>query len=73
MASKPITPFAPPTDLMDLNSAAGYLSRSRVWVYRAMRDMDLPALRIGKRWMFQKSKLDQWLTSQPGVNYPTAG
>lgn len=72
MAVKPITPFTPPSDLMDLNTACGYLSRSRPWVYRAMRELGFPAIRLGARWMFQKSALDAWIAAQPGVNLPVA-
>lgn len=72
MAVKPIPPFMPPTDLMDLSSACAYLSKSRPWVYRAMRELNLPAIRLGKRWAFRKSSLDIWLADQPGVNLPTA-
>ena len=72
MAIKILPPALPQSDLMDLTETAAYLNRSRPWVYRAMREMGLPAIRMGKRWMTQKSRIDGWVSSQPGVNLPTA-
>ncbi len=62
----------PPSDLMNLTATGVYLNRSRPWLYHAMREMGLPAIRLGRRWMCQKTKIDGWLASQPGVNLPTA-
>ena len=70
-AKKAVDPLVH-SDLMDLTTTAAYLNRSRPWVYRAMREMGLPAIRMGKRWMTQKSRIDAWVASQPGVNLPTA-
>ena len=69
--TKKPSPF-PPSDLMDITATAAYLNRSRPWIYHAMREMGLPAIRLGRRWMCQKSRVDGWLASQPGVNLPTA-
>ena len=62
----------PPSDMMNISATAAHLNRSRPWVYLAMREMGLPAIRMGKRWMTQRSKIDEWVASQPGVNLPTS-
>lgn len=62
----------PPTDLMDLNAVCSRLTKSRPWVYMAIRDMGLPARRMGSRWVFSKDEIDAWVKALPGVNLPNA-
>ena len=40
-----------------------YLSVTNETVYNWIKKSDLPAYRIGKRWMFDKSELDVWIKS----------
>jgi len=58
----------PPSDLMDLNTVCSILGKSRPWVYQAIREMGLPARRMGKRWIFSNSEVQAWFKALPGVN-----
>lgn len=55
-------------DLLSLNRVCRKLGRSRAWVYMAMRDLGLPAIRLGSRWMFSNAMVDGWLASLASIN-----
>ena len=40
-----------------------YLSVTNETVYSWIKNSGLPAYRIGKRWMFDKTELDSWIKS----------
>ena len=63
---------SPISDLLDLNATCAKLGKSRPWVYRAVREMGLPARRMGKRWVFSNTEVDAWFKALPGVNLPEA-
>ena len=65
-------PQLPLSDFMDLNAVCSKLNKSRPWVYMAIRDMGLPARRMGSRWVFSNAEVDAWFKGLPGVNLPTA-
>lgn len=60
------------SDLMDLNALCAYLGKCRPFIYKAMREEGLPARRMGSRWTFSKSEVDDWFKSLPGVNLSNA-
>lgn len=64
--------MTPQSDLMDFNALCEKLNKSRPFIYYAMKDLGLPAIRLGKRWMFSEAQTDSWLASLPGVNQPTS-
>ena len=68
---KPKVP-TPPSDLMDYNAVCEKLKKSRPFIYHAMKELGLPAIRLGKRWMFSEAQTSNWLASLPGVNQPIA-
>lgn len=43
-----------------------YLSVTRETVYRWIKQNKLPALRVGKRWMFQRVEIDNWVKADRG-------
>lgn len=65
--------FLAPSDLMDLNTLSVTIHKSRSWIYMAMKDLGLPAHRLGKRWTFSRAEVDEWFRALPGVNLPIAG
>lgn len=43
-----------------------YLSVTRETIYRWIKQNKLPALRVGKRWMFQRVEIDNWVKADRG-------
>lgn len=62
--------FTSHSDLRDFNAQCKALGKSRAFVYKAIRELGLPAIRMGNRWMFSKAQTDAWLASLPGMNLP---
>lgn len=51
---------------LDLEEAAKYLSLGKTQLYALAREGRIPASKIGKKWTFEKAKLDAWLrANQP--------
>jgi excisionase family DNA binding protein len=44
-----------------------YLSVTNETVYNWIKKTDIPAHRVGKRWMFDKAELDAWIKSGKGA------
>lgn len=40
-----------------------YLSVTRETVYAWIKNTDIPAIRVGKRWMFDQKELEKWVKS----------
>lgn len=51
-------------EVMDIRLAADYLGVSADSLYRYASEGTLPAFRLGNRWRFKKSRLDQWMEEQ---------
>ena len=49
-------------EVMDIRQAAGYLGICPDTLYMYAQSGDLPAFKLGNRWRFKKSLLDQWMT-----------
>ena len=47
--------------LWDINEVAKYLKISKDTVYRWIEKKQMPALKVGKRWLFQKEEILSWL------------
>lgn len=47
--------------MMKVNDVADYLRLSEAKVYRMANNGQLPALRLGKTWRFNKEILDDWI------------
>jgi len=48
---------------MTVADVCNYLSVTDETVYRWIKSNDLPAHRVGKRWMFQRIEIDVWVKS----------
>jgi excisionase family DNA binding protein len=61
-----------PTDetreVMDIRQAAHYLGISADSLYRYAATGFIPAFRLGNRWRFRKSRLDEWMDRRSGLS-----
>jgi excisionase family DNA binding protein len=48
-------------EVMDIRQAALYLGISTDSLYRYASESVVPGFRLGNRWRFKKSRLDQWM------------
>ncbi len=49
------------TELMTLEEAANYLRVNKKTVHRFLERRDIPAMRVGRLWRFNKASIDVWL------------
>ena len=54
-------------EVMDIRQAADYLGISGDTLYRYASEDFVPAFKLGNRWRFRKSLLDDWMDRQSGV------
>jgi excisionase family DNA binding protein len=66
-------------EVMNIRQASQYLGVSPDTLYKYVNEQKIPAFKLGNRWRFKKSKLDQWmeeksvqLETQPGKKKPRA-
>lgn len=50
-----------PREVMDVRQAAEYLGISTDTLYRYAAGGLIPAFKLGNRWRFKKSLLDEWM------------
>lgn len=62
-----LTPSAEPREVMDIRQAADYLGISADSLYRYAATGFIPAFRLGNRWRFRKSRLDEWMDRRSGL------
>ncbi len=58
-------------EVMNIRQASQYLGVSPDTLYKYVGEEKIPAFKLGNRWRFKKSKLDQWMeekSSQSGTN-----
>jgi excisionase family DNA binding protein len=48
-------------EVMNIRQAAQYLGVSPDTLYKYVNEQQIPAFKLGNRWRFKKSKLDQWM------------
>ena len=53
--------------MLTVTDVCQYLSVTNETVYSWIKKSDIPALRVGKRWLFNKSELDQWIKAGKGA------
>jgi len=51
-------------EVMDIRQAAHYLGISSDSLYRYAATGFIPAFRIGNRWRFRKSRLEEWMDTR---------
>ena len=49
--------------LWDIVEAAKYLKASKDTIYRWIDKKQMPALKVGKKWLFRREEIDGWLDS----------
>jgi excisionase family DNA binding protein len=54
-------------EVMDIRQAADYLGISPDTLYKYASESFIPAFKLGNRWRFKKSRLDEWMDQQSGV------
>ena len=54
-------------EVMDIRQAAEYLGISGDTLYRYASEGFVPAFKLGNRWRFKKSLLDNWMDEKSGV------
>ncbi len=58
-------------EILTVRTLSAYLHCHPATVYRLLKERRLPAFRIGGRWRFRRSEIDQWIARQtPGVITP---
>ena len=48
-------------ELMTVQELAYYLRVTKKTIYRLLRRGDIPAIKVGKQWRFDKAAIDEWL------------
>jgi excisionase family DNA binding protein len=59
-------------EVMDIRQAAHYLGISADSLYRYASTGFIPAFRLGNRWRFRKSRLDEWMDRSSGLTDASA-
>jgi excisionase family DNA binding protein len=54
-------------EVMDIRQAADYLGISPDTLYKYASENFIPAFKLGNRWRFKKSRLDDWMDQQSGM------
>ena len=48
-------------EVMNIRQASHYLGVSPDTLYKYVGEQKIPAFKLGNRWRFKKSRLDQWM------------
>ena len=48
-------------EVMNIRQASQYLGVNPDTLYKYVNEQKIPAFKLGNRWRFKKSKLDQWM------------
>jgi len=51
-------------EVMDVREASAYLGVSRDTLYKYLSEERIPAFKLGNRWRFKKTVLDDWMAAQ---------
>lgn len=54
-------------EVMDIRQASEYLGISPDTLYKYASEAFIPAFKLGNRWRFKKSRLDEWMDRQSGI------
>ncbi len=57
--------------IMTVREVAGYLRMHEMTIYRMARQGDIPAYKVGNRWRFNRTRLEDWLREHE-VGHPEA-
>ncbi len=59
-------------EVMDIRQAAEYLGISSDSLYKYASDNVMPAFKLGNRWRFKRSLLDDWMEQQSSTGFELA-
>jgi len=59
-------------EVMDIRQASDYLGISPDTLYKYASDGFVPAFKLGNRWRFKRSRLDEWMDRQSDLQSTTA-
>jgi excisionase family DNA binding protein len=54
-------------EVMNIKEASEYLGVSPDTLYKYVYEEKIPAFKLGNRWKFKKSKLDQWMEDKSSI------
>ncbi|MBI5233967.1 MAG: helix-turn-helix domain-containing protein [Deltaproteobacteria bacterium] len=54
--------------VLDVHEVAKYLGLAEMTIYRKIREGELPAVRIGRKWKFPQDLIDNWLREKAGMD-----
>jgi len=54
-------------EVMDIRQASDYLGISPDTLYKYASDGFVPAFKLGNRWRFKRSRLDEWMDLQSDI------
>ncbi|MFZ0958201.1 MAG: helix-turn-helix domain-containing protein [Candidatus Sulfotelmatobacter sp.] len=57
-------------EVMNIRQASQYLGVSPDTLYKYVGEQRIPAFKLGNRWRFKKSKLDQWMEEKSSQMEP---
>ena len=60
-------------EVMNIRQASQYLGVSPDTLYKYVNEQKIPAFKLGNRWRFKKSKLDQWMEEKSMELEPRGG
>lgn len=55
-------------EVMNIRQASAYLGISPDTLYKYVAEDLIPAFKLGNRWRFKKSKLDEWMEEQSSMS-----
>lgn len=58
-------------EVMDIRQASDYLGISPDTLYKYASEAFVPAFKLGNRWRFKRSRLDEWMDQQSSQHLPT--
>src|SRR5271170_846280 len=61
VCGKGLETMADSREVMNIRQASQYLGVSPDTLYKYVGEQKIPAFKLGNRWRFKKSKLDQWM------------
>jgi excisionase family DNA binding protein len=59
-------------EVMNIRQASQYLGVSPDTLYKYVGEQKIPAFKLGNRWRFKKSRLDQWMEEKSSQMEPQA-
>src|SRR5258708_36211946 len=60
-------------EVMDIRQASDYLGISPDTLYKYASEAFVPAFKLGNRWRFKRSRLDEWMDRQSDMATALAG